>query len=122
MIATWRSWSFSDEMILEAARRSANAQAPLSYMNKLLSEWKRLGAYSPSEIPEREAPRSAAAATYKSEATIAADERSGGASFLCKIINNVYYTQLNRQPQKQYSAAADFAIVKIMPKGEWWLL
>ena len=76
MIATWRSWSFSDEMILEAARRSANAQAPLSYMNKLLSEWKRLGAYSPSEIPEREAPRSAAAATYKSEATIAADERS----------------------------------------------
>ena len=77
MVAAWRSWSFSDEMILEAAKRSANAAAPLPYMNKLLSEWKRLGAFTVSEIPEKEsggafAPKPA----LRSEAAVAADERS----------------------------------------------
>lgn len=75
MIEVWRSrWNFSEEMIMEAARRSANASAPLSYMNKLLSEWKRAGAAVPAEIPEKpsETPRS----EYRSEAAIAADLRS----------------------------------------------
>ncbi len=74
MVAAWRSWNFSDEMILEAAKRSAGAQAPLSYINKLLSEWKRLGVTAPSEIPEREQKREYSA--YKSEAAIAADARA----------------------------------------------
>ncbi len=74
MVSTWRAWSFSDEMILEAAKRSANASVPLPYMNKLLSEWKRVGAFTPSAIPEQTV-TSAAKPTYKSEAAIAADER-----------------------------------------------
>ncbi len=73
MIAAWRGWNFTEEMILEAARRSANAGAPLAYMNKLLSEWKRAGILSPDLIPEKTAaPRS----EYKNEAAIAADVRS----------------------------------------------
>ncbi len=75
MLAAWKSWSFSEEMILEAAKRSAGAAAPLSYMNKLLSEWKRLGAFTVSEIPER-TQQTAVRQTFKSEAAIAADERS----------------------------------------------
>ena len=76
MLSAWRSWSFSDEMILEAAKRSVNAGAPLAYMNKLLSEWKRAGAYSPSEIPEKTAVQSAPHTSFKSEAAIAADMRT----------------------------------------------
>ncbi len=73
MIEAWRGWNFSDEMIVEAAKRSASASHPLSYMNKLLSEWKQAGAFAPSEIPERTAAPSAA---FKSEAAIAADKRT----------------------------------------------
>ncbi len=72
MIEAWRGWNFSDEMIMEAAKRSANASHPLSYMNKLLSEWKRTGSFSISEIPEK----TAVSPVYKSEAAIAADKRT----------------------------------------------
>ena len=74
MIETWRSWNFSDEMILEAAKRASGASAPLPYMNKLLSEWKREGVQSPEAVPERPAP--SAGVQYKSEAAISADARS----------------------------------------------
>lgn len=76
MVAAWQSWNFSDAMILEAAKRSSGATAPLSYMNKLLSEWKRTGVFSPDSIPEKAAPAYAPKADYKSEAAIAADKRS----------------------------------------------
>ncbi len=77
MVAVWRSWNFSDEMILEAAKRSATASSPLPYMNKLLSEWKRQGAFAPSEIPEREtAAAQKVLPALKSEAALAADARS----------------------------------------------
>lgn len=75
MVATWHEWNFSDEMILEAAKRSASAAAPLSYMNKLLSEWKRAGAYTVKSIPEPSA-HAAPAAGYRSEAAAAADKRA----------------------------------------------
>lgn len=74
MLAIWRSWNFSDEMILEAAKQSGNASHPLSYVNKLLSEWKRIGAFSLSEIPKKTA--AAPVSAYKSEAAIAADKRT----------------------------------------------
>ncbi len=75
MIAAWRGWNFSDEMIVEAAKRSGNASHPISYMNKLLSEWKRAGAFVLSDIPEK-APSAPAVTAYKSEAAIAADKRT----------------------------------------------
>lgn len=75
MVASWREWNFSDEMILEAAKRSASASAPLSYMNKLLSEWKRAGAFTVKAIPEA-AVNALPPAGYRSEATVAADKRA----------------------------------------------
>lgn len=76
MLSAWQSWNFSDEMILEAAKLSANASAPLPYMNKLLSEWKRTGAFRIDEIPARTAQAGTQRNDYKSEAAIAADRRS----------------------------------------------
>ncbi len=73
MVAAWKSWNFSDAMIKEAAKRSANASAPLPYMNKLLSEWKREGVFTLSAIPENVSPHKNA--VYQNEAAIAADMR-----------------------------------------------
>ncbi len=75
MVATWQSWNFSDAMILEAAKRSVGVAAPLPYMNKLLSEWKRTGIFTPSEIPERPT-NLPSKADYRNEAAIAADKRA----------------------------------------------
>ncbi|MBQ9728322.1 MAG: DnaD domain protein [Clostridia bacterium] len=51
MVQTWRDWKFSNEMILEAAKRSAASASPIPYMNKILSDWKRGGVYALNEIP-----------------------------------------------------------------------
>lgn len=75
MIAAWRSWNFSDGMILEAAKRSSGASAPLSYMNKLLSEWKRTGVFTAEAIASAPAVQTVKP-EYRSEAAIAADKRS----------------------------------------------
>ncbi|MFQ7078976.1 MAG: DnaD domain protein [Christensenellaceae bacterium] len=53
LIETWHSWNFSDEMILEAAKRSAGSGNPIPYMNKILSDWKHTGVTAPDNIPER---------------------------------------------------------------------
>ena len=52
LIATWRAWKFNDEMILEAAKRSATSANPIPYMNKILSEWKRQEVYDVKAIPD----------------------------------------------------------------------
>ncbi len=109
MAATWRSWNFSDEMILEAAKRSANASAPLPYMNKLLAEWKRLGVFSPSAIVERESDASTARSALKSEAAIAADERSDRERFYAarrqQAMRRVDRAQAIAERDEQYRAA-----------------
>ena len=53
LIKTWREWKFSDEMILEAATRSASGANPVPYMNKILSDWKQKEIYTLSAIPEK---------------------------------------------------------------------
>ncbi len=72
-IAQWKEMGFSDAMISEAAKRSAGAAAPLSYMNKLLTAWKDAGVFSPGEIPEK---TSFPKAEFKNEAAVAADKRT----------------------------------------------
>ncbi len=52
LIKTWRDWKFSDEMILEAAKRSATSANPIPYMNKILSDWKRTEIYAVKDIPD----------------------------------------------------------------------
>ena len=54
LIRTWKDWNFNEEMILEAAKRSATSANPVPYMNKILSDWKRENIFSPSQIPETE--------------------------------------------------------------------
>ncbi len=52
LIQTWRSWNFSDEMILESAKRSATSANPIPYMNKILSDWKRQEIFAVKDIPD----------------------------------------------------------------------
>lgn len=50
MIRTWKEWAFNDEMILEAASKSASSANPIPYMNKILADWKKDGIFSPKDI------------------------------------------------------------------------
>lgn len=51
LIRTWRDWKFGDDMIIEAAKRSASSANPIPYMNKILSDWKRAEVFSVANIP-----------------------------------------------------------------------
>ncbi len=42
----WRSWNFAEDMILEAAKKSAGRANPIAYMNGILSNWKANGVYT----------------------------------------------------------------------------
>lgn len=53
LVKTWKEWNFGDEMILEAAQRSAGSANPLPYINKILSEWKQKEIFAVSAIPEK---------------------------------------------------------------------
>ncbi len=52
MIRTWKDWAFNDEMILEAAERSASSASPIPYMNKILADWKKDGIFALKDIPQ----------------------------------------------------------------------
>ncbi len=52
LIRTWREWNFSDEMILESAKRSSTSSNPIPYMNKILSDWKNQQIFTIKAIPE----------------------------------------------------------------------
>ncbi len=52
MLQAWRGWNFSDEMILEGAKRAVGVAAPLPYLNKILASWKEGGIFSVAAIPE----------------------------------------------------------------------
>lgn len=56
LVRTWRDWNFSDEMILEAAKRASGSGNPIPYMNKILSEWKHTGVTTPENIPDKPVP------------------------------------------------------------------
>ncbi len=51
LISTWKEWNFQEDMILEAARRSAASSSPIPYMNKILSDWKQTGVFAIENIP-----------------------------------------------------------------------
>ena len=46
----WKSWNFSDEMILEAAKLSGGKSNPIAYMNAILSGWKNNDIFTTNEI------------------------------------------------------------------------
>ncbi len=42
----WKTWNFSNEMILEAGKLSAGKNSPIAYMNGILSNWKNNGIFT----------------------------------------------------------------------------
>lgn len=51
-LENWRSWNFTDDMIIEAAKRSNHTTNPISYMNSILSNWKSQGVFTVDAIPK----------------------------------------------------------------------
>ena len=51
-ISAWRSWNFTNEMIFEAAKRSAGKPNPIAYINSILSNWKNKGIYTIEAVNE----------------------------------------------------------------------
>lgn len=45
-LAEWRSWNFSDEMILEAAKLASGKGSPIPYIQGVLSNWKNNSVFS----------------------------------------------------------------------------
>lgn len=68
-LTKWKSWNFSEDMILEAAKLSAGKSNPMAYMNSILSSWKAEGVISPDKI-ERHNVQSSAAENRISRAEI----------------------------------------------------
>ncbi len=54
MIRTWKDWAFQEDMIMEAAKRSATSANAMPYMNKILADWKKAGVLSVKDIPQNE--------------------------------------------------------------------
>lgn len=77
LIRTWRDWNFKDEMILEAAKRSATSANPLPYINKILSDWKRQEVFDLKAIPEPDqSGKTTAASRFVSQAVADANAKS----------------------------------------------
>lgn len=49
-LTRWRSWNFSDTMILEAAKLSCGKSNPVAYINGILSGWKSEGIFETEKI------------------------------------------------------------------------
>ena len=46
----WKSWNFTEEMILYASSLSAGKSSPIAYMNGILSNWKNNQIFTPENI------------------------------------------------------------------------
>ena len=53
-LAIWKSWNFSEEMILEAGKLSAGKSSPIQYINGILSNWKNLEIFTIEALPIKE--------------------------------------------------------------------
>ena len=51
-LLVWKSWNFSEDMILEAAKTAAGKTSPTAYMNGVLSNWKNKGVFSIEDAKE----------------------------------------------------------------------
>lgn len=51
-LRTWRSWNFSDEMIVKAAELAAGKASPIPYINAVLSSWKTKNIFTPDQITQ----------------------------------------------------------------------
>lgn len=49
----WKTWNFTDEMILEAGKLSSGKSSPIAYMNGILSNWKNNSVFTPDAIADK---------------------------------------------------------------------
>ena len=49
----WKSWNFSEDMILESAKLSSGKSSPVAYMNGILSNWKNNGVFTLDSVSEK---------------------------------------------------------------------
>lgn len=49
-LTTWKSWNFTEEMIVEAAKLASGKGSPIAYMNGILSNWKNNNVFTPENI------------------------------------------------------------------------
>lgn len=49
-LSVWKSWNFTEEMILESAKISAGKSSAIAYMNGVLSNWKNSGIFTISDL------------------------------------------------------------------------
>ena len=91
LIRTWRDWNFSDEMILEAAKRSSTSANPIPYLNKILADWKSQNIFTVKQIPEN-APSNYAKPTFVNPMVDAANEKAD---------RERYYAQLREKATKR---------------------
>lgn len=52
-LTMWRSWNFTDDMILEAAKLSSGKSSPTAYINGILSNWKNKGIFSLENLKDK---------------------------------------------------------------------
>jgi hypothetical protein len=52
LLQVWRGWNFSDEMILEGAKRATGTASPIPYINKILAGWKEEGVFTVGAIKD----------------------------------------------------------------------
>ena len=107
LLNTWREWSFSDEMIVEAAKRAANSTAPIPYVNRILSEWKRAGYTTIADLTKDEKPatQKSSAPSYLAASVEAANAKSAREKYYADkrekalSVADRYATKANSNPR-----------------------
>ena len=51
-VENWKSWNFSEDMILEAAKLASGKTSPIPYMNGILGNWKNKGVFTADKVTE----------------------------------------------------------------------
>ena len=74
-LENWRLWNFTDEMILEAAKRSSHTSNPITYMNSVLSNWKSQNVFTVKDLERVSSPVSSAKTVhFENERTYSSNE------------------------------------------------
>ncbi len=124
LIKTWKEWNFQDDMILEAAKRSATSANPIPYMNKILSDWKQAGVFAaqdiPSSVPASGGTQSGYRAAYATPAVEAANAKSDRERYY-SLLREKAQTRVDKALKKANGNARFKAVTAELSKMEFSL-
>lgn len=86
-IAVWKRWNFSEEMIIEAAKKASATAHPVPYMNKILSDWKREHIFTLADLPKDAAPPVSPKKDPRTAVVQAANDRAEREKFYAALRN-----------------------------------